>query len=475
LKESLAKVSTLEAERDDLAQSKFELESKLQMKEEEIEEMKQELKDKAMAFEPGTPGDVRNELHLREVDHMRQEWLKEEALKEEFRMRAEEAEQHIEELVQKNRELSSQVDNLSMLQDQLDEMRHLEEKVNRYEQMIATYKIKLEDATDIKKGMKAMEEKNTVYMQQILDLEEELRKMSSVKVQLKTYKQRIQELERNLLEERTQRKAVSHDLDIKAEEAKSLMGEVKRLEEISKTSKSAPLSSELANKEEVDFSGLPGLSPLAEALTPQMKERMVRLEKENQILKSRLDDPSSQSIEEVATLQAELEIARDRLKELESHVHTSGGGGTAGPDQTQSRQVKLLEEDIEAKAAEIEKLKKFLNKAKKIIENFGSKSNVVEESGEIHALKQQLSDKENYIQKLEKKMEENRELKEREERLIVTAWYELGMDMLQKRSEQRLLANMPFLAQQRHALFSRRGVSNQTPSSVGASPSLRTS
>jgi phenylalanyl-tRNA synthetase alpha subunit len=84
-----------------------------------------------------------------------------------------------------------------------------------------------EDATDIKKGMKAMEEKNTVYMQQILDLEEELRKMSSVKVQLKTYKQRIQELERNLLEERTQRKAVSHDLDIKAEEAKSLMGEVK--------------------------------------------------------------------------------------------------------------------------------------------------------------------------------------------------------------------------------------------------------
>jgi phenylalanyl-tRNA synthetase alpha subunit len=93
--------------------------------------------------------------------------------------------------------------------------------------MIATYKIKLEDATDIKKGMKAMEEKNTVYMQQILDLEEELRKMSSVKVQLKTYKQRIQELERNLLEERTQRKAVSHDLDIKAEEAKSLMGEVK--------------------------------------------------------------------------------------------------------------------------------------------------------------------------------------------------------------------------------------------------------
>ena len=44
---------------------------------------------------------MRNELHLREVDHMRQEWLKEEALKEEFRMRAEEAEQHIEELVQK--------------------------------------------------------------------------------------------------------------------------------------------------------------------------------------------------------------------------------------------------------------------------------------------------------------------------------------------------------------------------------------
>ena len=43
----------------------------------------------------------------------------------------------------------------------------------------------------MKKNMKALEEKTSMYMQQILDLEEELRKMSSVKVQLKTYKQRV--------------------------------------------------------------------------------------------------------------------------------------------------------------------------------------------------------------------------------------------------------------------------------------------
>ena len=166
-------------------------------------------------------------------------------------------------------------------------------------------------------------------------------------------------------------------------------------------------------------------------------------------------------------------MANDRLKEYESHVGVSGGVVLAG-DQTQAKRIKLLEEDVESKTAEIEKLKKYLNKAKKIIEGFGNKPNVTEESGEIHVLKQQLVDRESYIQRLEEKVEQNRELKEREERLIVTAWYDLGMQMFQQRSEQRLVSNMPFLAQQRQALFSRRSAMNQTPNSVSASPSLRT-
>ena len=131
-----------------------------------------------------------------------------------------------------------------------------------------------------------------------------------------------------------------------------------------------------------------------------------------------------------------------------------------------AKKIKDLEADVESKAVEIEKLKKYLNKAKKIIEGFGPKPNLAEETGEIHTLKQQLGDKEVYIQRLEKKLEESRELKEREEKLVVTAWYDLGMQMFQKNSEQRLTSSMPFLAQQRQALLNRKdGTNPRSPSS----------
>ena len=48
-----------------------------------------------------TPLDVRRELHHRELDQVRREKMEEEAMKEEYRMRAEESEQHIQELLEK--------------------------------------------------------------------------------------------------------------------------------------------------------------------------------------------------------------------------------------------------------------------------------------------------------------------------------------------------------------------------------------
>ena len=160
-----------------------------------------------------------------------------------------------------------------------------------------------------------------------------------------------------------------------------------------------------------------------------------------------------------------MEMAQLKITELESMLATrSMPAGKASEvkmaQDVAAKRIKDLEASVESKEAEIEKLKKYLNKAKKIIEGFGPKPNLAEETGEIHTLKQQLGDKEAYIQRLEKKLEENRELKEREEKLVTTAWYDLGMQMLQKNSEQRLTYAMPFLAQQRQALLSRKEVTS---------------
>ena len=160
-----------------------------------------------------------------------------------------------------------------------------------------------------------------------------------------------------------------------------------------------------------------------------------------------------------------MEMAQLKIVELESMLATrSVPAGKASElkmaQEVATQRIKELEADVESKVVEIEKLKKYLNKAKKIIEGFGPKPSLAEETGEIHTLKQQLGDKEAYIQRLEKKLEENRELKEREEKLVITAWYDLGMKMFQKNSEQRLTSSMPFLAQQRQALLSRKEVTS---------------
>ena len=159
----------------------------------------------------------------------------------------------------------------------------------------------------------------------------------------------------------------------------------------------------------------------------------------------------------VAT-KTELELTQEKLKRMESHLRESTPSSVASSagDKDLLQKIRRLEEDSESKNVEIEKLKKYLKKAKKIIEGFGGGSNLAEDGNEMSTLKQQLQEKEIYIQKLEKQLEEHRELKEREERMIVTAWYDIGMQMFQQKSEQRLTSSLPFLAQQRRALFSRR-------------------
>lgn len=51
-----------------------------------------------------------------------------------------------------------------------------------------TYKRKLEDLGDLRRQVRLLEERNTVYMQRTCELEEELRRANAVRNQMDTYK-----------------------------------------------------------------------------------------------------------------------------------------------------------------------------------------------------------------------------------------------------------------------------------------------
>lgn len=56
-----------------------------------------------------------------------------------------------------------------------------------------TYKRKLEDLGDLRRQVRLLEERNTVYMQRTCELEEELRRANAVRGHLDTYKRQVSE------------------------------------------------------------------------------------------------------------------------------------------------------------------------------------------------------------------------------------------------------------------------------------------
>jgi uncharacterized coiled-coil DUF342 family protein len=156
----------------------------------------------------------------------------------------------------------------------------------------------------------------------------------------------------------------------------------------------------------------------------------------------------------VAALQKQLREKRQRILQLEAVAQESRA------------QASSLEEVRKVKDAEIEKYKKYLNKAKKIIEGFGEgKSRAAEDSLEIQALRSQLKEKDKTIERIEREYSQDRLSWEREEKLVVSAWYEMGLMMHRKHSQERLVTpHASFLSQQRSALY-KKPVSIHAPSS----------
>lgn len=124
-------------------------------------------------------------------------------------------------------------------------------------------------------------------------------------------------------------------------------------------------------------------------------------------------------------------------------------------------EVATLKQESETKDSEIEKLKKFLNKARTIIEDLKKES-----SSQGSNVQAKVVEKDKIIEKMEKEMEQKRILREREEKLIVTAWYEMGLQISKKFADQRITTGPSLLSQQRQALAQRMGVSTslQPPS-----------
>ncbi|PNF37389.1 Hook-like protein 3 [Cryptotermes secundus] len=493
--------------RDQMAQRCHELDMQVTVLQEEkasvvLENLK--LQDRLRQFEaledPGTSTIHRYKETRKQLDACKEKIFRIETSRDDYRMKVEMQEKELLELHSKLEELQKMADEARHLKDEVDILRETADKAVKYEATIASYKKKLEEYGDLKRQMKILEDKNTDYMQQNMELEEELKKSGTWKPQLELYKKQIAELHQRLSEET--KRADKNDFECKnmQEKLSAIQREKERL--IIERDSLKETNEELKCSQFAGGSCMSGTTLLAETVSENMipseiRERLMRLQHENKMLRMNQRGPDDdklsmvqalldESTQRVNHLCMENRLANQKILELEKEVQEGGGAGLRQRltdlqgqlhiaqgekerrvSQLEEREVSIaehkqkiaaLEETLRRKDAEFqaleERYRKYIEKAKSVIKTLDPKQNPG--SAEAAVLRSQLLEKHKLIEDLEEEKEHTRAFHEMEEKLMVAAFYKLSTVRQREALDNRLAAlssgqGQSFLARQRQA------------------------
>ncbi|XP_056619711.1 protein Hook homolog 1 [Triplophysa dalaica] len=480
--------------------------------------------------DPSTPsGRKHSQLQL-QLEQIQEENFRLETAKDDYRIHCEELEKQLVELQHRNDELTSLAEESRALKDELDVLRNCSDRAVKLEASVETYRKKLEDLSVLRRQVKALEEKNMTYMHNTVSLEEELRKANAARAQLETYKRQVQELHKKMSEESRRADNLAFEMKKFQEKFDTVLKEKERisierdtLREINEELRCTQAQQDQLLQAEKYQTGSPTHDTLAAEMLPiEYREKFIRLHHENKMLRLQQEESENERITE---LQEQLEVSRrarsevdtenrlnkERISELQQQVEdlqkalqTQG----AKPDDSHLKRkldahmVKLNEaqdeimkkkewlEDLQPEATQtnvkldelVAALKKkdedmkamenrykmYLEKARDVIRALDPKLNPA--SAEIQSLKILLSEKEKKIIALERECEQAK-LREYEEKLIVTAWYNKSLTFQKMAIESRLSGRsnslvppgQSFLAQQRQVTNARRNTSFNVP------------
>ncbi|XP_040040570.2 protein Hook homolog 1 [Gasterosteus aculeatus] len=522
LKKALEDLAELQAEKDALAQRCQELDIQVAVLQEERNSLLAEndvLTDRASQLDtfddPSTPSGRKHSQLQQHVEAMQEENFRLEAAKDDYRIHCEELEKQLIEVQHRNDELTGLAEESRALKDELDVLRSCSDRVVVLEASVDTYKRKLENLGDLKRQMKLLEENNTTYMHNTVSLEEELRKANAARAQLETYKRQVQELHRKVTEESRRADNLAYEMKKLEEKHEAVMKEKERtiMERDSLKEINEEMRCSQAQQQHFSQTGiLPSSSHenLAAELIPiEYREMFIRLQHDNKMLSVQQEDFER---EKISSLQDQLEdaqrtrseldtenrLSRERISELQQQVEDLQKAlqcqGAKSDDSNLKRKLdahmvqlneaqdeimkkKELLEDLQpdntptsSKLEELnaalkkkdddmrameERYKMYLEKARNVIRALDPKLNPA--TAEIQNLRNQLTDRDKQILHLERQCEQNK-LREYEEKLMVTAWYNKSLNFQKLALESRLggcpaSARPPtpsFLSQQRH-------------------------
>ncbi|KAF4014548.1 hypothetical protein G4228_006218 [Cervus hanglu yarkandensis] len=212
-------------------------------------------------------------------------------------------------------------------------------------------------------------------------------------------------------------------------------------------------------------------------LRAQVEDLQKALQEQDSILLKRKLEEHLQKLHE-----ADLELQRKReyIEELEPPTDSSSKGGAQRPGwvggapklstelrghlvppaarRIEELQHSLQKKDVDLRAME-ERYRRYVDRARLVIQSLEPKQQPPGGAPpDLHALRTQLRERDVRIRHLEMDFDKSRSQREQEEKLLISAWYNMGMALQQRAGEERAPAHaQSFLAQQRLATNARRG------------------
>ncbi|KAK2718267.1 protein Hook homolog 3-like isoform X2 [Artemia franciscana] len=425
--------------------------------------------------------DQRCKEFKKQLDAMQEEIFKLETSRDEYRLRTELLERELNDLRVRQDELQGAANQARSLKDEVDILREAAGRLEKAEATVEGLRKKLEECSELRSQMKALEDKNTEYLHRNMGLEEEIRKSSTWKNQLEAHRKQLSELQIKLNEEtkhvdkleyegrRLQEKLAALSL-----EKERLLNERDKLREVNEELELKLASVKTPTSQlDVSSTSMPSPSEVLQILPPDVKEKIVRLEHENKRLRE--NQFESSKIEE---MELTIESLRDREQELSSEnracnqtilrlqsqveelisQQSTTDLGKSGQDllarlKTAEKQLNDREahlEEFKAREAEYERrritledaltrkdiemqnmeerYKKYVEKAKEVVKKLDPKNNP-NAGPEMGTLMSRLAEKDQLIANLEKELQRYKDIRMVEDQLMSTAYHNLAMQM----------------------------------------------
>uniref|UniRef100_A0A8C7H0I1 Hook microtubule tethering protein 2 n=1 Tax=Oncorhynchus kisutch TaxID=8019 RepID=A0A8C7H0I1_ONCKI len=451
-----------------------------------------------------------------QMEQLQEENYRLENSRDDMRVRGEILERDVLDLTHRNDELTSLAQEAQTLKDEMDILRHSSDRVSRLEALVETYKRKLEDLGDLRRQVRLLEERNTVYMQRTCELEEELRRANSVRTQLDTYKRQVHELHTKHSSEALKAEKWQFEYNNLQDKYDALLKEKERL--ISERDTLRETNDELRCAQ-VQQKGLskPVGNLASEMMPTEFKETVVRLQSENKMLcvqeesyrqrlvevqgqleesqrsQNTLETQNRLNQQQISELRSQVEDLQKALQEqgskaedssllkkkLEEHLEKLHEAHSdlqkkreviddlePKADGNMAKKIDELQEILKKKDEDMklmeERYKRYVEKARTVIKTLDPKQPPLTVSPDVQALKNQLTERDRKIQHLEHDYEKSRSRHDQEEKLIISAWYNMGMALHQKVVGERSGPSnqaQSFLAQQRQSTHARRDIS----------------